>query len=94
VIRLHHGALGLEVLGMDHRRERSPAQLVTRGARHRAERLVGIEDAPVQIGDRHPDRRVLERAAQALLQAALLGDVAGDAERSDGGPGRVAERAL
>ena len=85
---------------MRDRREVHPAQLLGGVARDRAQRLVDLEVVAFEVGDRHPDRRVLERAPEALLRLGDLAlaldalvDVLGDEHRADDLGAVAAQRA-
>ena len=89
------------LLGVDGVGERQPEQLLLAAAGQVAERGVDLAEAPVGADHRHPGRRVLERADEALLRLAqrglgvlALGDVGGDAADAVGLAGLVGEREL
>ena len=47
-------------------------ELLARGAQHLAQRRVGIDDHAVERGERHPDRRRVERAAELVGRDAAV----------------------
>ncbi len=63
-------AVGLDVVGVDQLRPRSPVQLLTRPLGQRAERVVGAQQGLVGSDDGHADRGVVEGAREAGLAPA------------------------
>ena len=87
--------VGLEVVGVGDRGHRQALELRGRVAGDLAQRAVDAQEAEVGRGQRHPDRRLLEGGAEALLglgQRGLglhaLGDVADGRVALDDGAGR------
>src|SRR5262249_56927476 len=82
-----------DLLGDHELHEPAAGQLLARVAEELAEARVVLEEAPVEIGEDHPDRRVLERSAEALLalQQRALGQLAiGDVDAGAGEARRLA----
>src|SRR5262249_40045306 len=85
----------VDLLGDHELEEFSAGELLARVAEELAEARVVLEEAPLEIGEDHPDRGVLERVAEALLallQGAVGQHAIGDVDAGAGEPGRLAGR--
>ena len=96
----HRVRVGVGVGAVGHRAHARALELVAGPAHERGERVVDAHEAAVDAGDRHADRRALERRAEAhlgRLQRGLrvhpLGDVAHGRVRLGDGAVRVAQHA-
>jgi hypothetical protein len=79
---LQVGEVGVEIVGMRDVLERQVEQLVLGVADDLAEGGVHLDEAPVRADERHPDRRRVEGAAEALVR--LAQQLVGAVERAAG----------